>query len=105
MWMDFGCETPRRFNTVFLFPSLISLGLRSGVPFLPESAKVCQSYFCFYFNRGFGKPHVIGLNVEAFRGLSFCPVAAGPSKCMRVLAPFSGFPPRLKAMRRRIALP
>ena len=61
MWMDFGCETPRRFNTVFLFPSLISLGLRSGVPLLPESATVCQSYFFFYFDRGFGTPHVIGL--------------------------------------------
>jgi hypothetical protein len=28
-------------------------------------------------------------NVEASGGLSFCPVAAGPSECVRVLAPLS----------------
>jgi hypothetical protein len=34
-----------RINAVFLFPALVSLGFKSGTPFLPELAKVCQSYF------------------------------------------------------------
>ena len=50
--MDFECETPRRFNTFFLFPSFnFPRRFNSAASFLPESAKICQSYFCFYFNR------------------------------------------------------
>jgi hypothetical protein len=49
-----------RINAVFPV-WLNSLGSNSGVPFLPESATVRQSYFCFCFNSGFGKPGLIGL--------------------------------------------
>ena len=44
---------PERINAGLLFPFLISLGFKSGTPFLPESAKVCQSYFEIFLTAEF----------------------------------------------------
>jgi hypothetical protein len=66
---------------------------RVQTPFLPESARVCQSYFAFVLTADSASPTWL---VEALRGLPFCPVADGPSQCVRVLAPLSGFAPRFE---------
>ena len=45
---------PERINAGFLFPFfLISLGFKSGAPFLPESARACQSYFEIFLTAEF----------------------------------------------------
>ena len=43
-----------RMNAIFLFPVLlISLGSKSGTPFLAEGAKTCQHYFWILFCKHF----------------------------------------------------
>ena len=45
-------EAPKAVQHGFLSPSFnFRRRFNSAASFLPESAKVCQSYFCFYFNR------------------------------------------------------
>jgi hypothetical protein len=41
-----------RVNATFLLPVfLISLGSKTGAPFLPKSAKACQHYFEMFLGR------------------------------------------------------
>jgi hypothetical protein len=51
VWADWWLSSkhPEAHQRDFSFSRfLISLGSKTGTPFLPEYAKLCQSYFCFY---------------------------------------------------------
>jgi hypothetical protein len=45
-------DAPERVDATFPFPVLlISIGSKSGTPFLPETAKACQHYFSDFLSR------------------------------------------------------
>ena len=58
-----------RMNAIFLFPVLlISLGSKSGTPFLAEGAKTCQHYFWLHLQKRFGRRRHRPSNYDEFYG-------------------------------------
>jgi len=71
VWVDCWSSSKRSgaYQRNFLFPVLlISLGSKTGTPFLAERAKKCQHYFWLYLQKRFGRRRHRPSNYAEFYG-------------------------------------